>query len=90
MSTLPQRGEPAWPLVALFKGILIAVWYDLSNAKFLEARGSSAVLIAARNKPVQTAWTVSLRMPSIAALPVLNLIRSNAVGQRLLWRSDAS
>lgn len=24
------RGEPAWPPLALFKAILLAVWYDLS------------------------------------------------------------
>jgi transposase, IS5 family len=24
------KGEPAWPPLALFKAMLIAVWYDLS------------------------------------------------------------
>lgn len=37
------KGEPAWPPVALFKAMLIAVWYDLSDVKLAEAlddRGS--------------------------------------------------
>ena len=25
------KGEPAWPPLALFKALLIAVWYDLSD-----------------------------------------------------------
>ena len=32
------KGEPAWPPLALFKAILIAVWYDLSDVKLAEAR----------------------------------------------------
>ncbi len=28
-----SKGEPAWPLLALFKALLLAVWYDLSDAK---------------------------------------------------------
>jgi IS5 family transposase len=31
------RGEPAWPPVALFKAMLLAVWYDLSDVKLAEA-----------------------------------------------------
>ncbi len=31
------KGEPAWPPVALFKAMLIAVWYDLSDGKLAEA-----------------------------------------------------
>jgi IS5 family transposase len=31
------RGEPAWPPLALFKAMLIAVWYDLSDVKLAEA-----------------------------------------------------
>jgi IS5 family transposase len=31
------KGEPAWPPLALFKAMLIAVWYDLSDVKFAEA-----------------------------------------------------
>src|SRR3974377_1374234 len=31
-----SKGEPAWQL-ALFKGLLIAVWYDLSDVKLAEA-----------------------------------------------------
>lgn len=31
------KGEPAWPPLALFKALLIAVWYDLSDVKLDEA-----------------------------------------------------
>ncbi len=31
------KGEPAWPPVALFKALLLAVWYDLSDVKLAEA-----------------------------------------------------
>jgi IS5 family transposase len=31
------RGEPAWPPLALFKALLLAVWYDLSDVKLAEA-----------------------------------------------------
>jgi transposase, IS5 family len=31
------KGEPAWPLLALFKAMLIAVWYDVSDVKLAEA-----------------------------------------------------
>jgi len=32
-----RKGEPAWPPLALFKALLIAVWYDLSDVKLAEA-----------------------------------------------------
>jgi IS5 family transposase len=38
-----SKGEAAWPPLALFKALLIAVWYDLSDVKLSEAlddRGS--------------------------------------------------
>ena len=31
------KGEPVWPLLALFRALLIAVWYDLSDVKLAEA-----------------------------------------------------
>ncbi|TIR47369.1 MAG: transposase [Mesorhizobium sp.] len=37
------RGEPAWPPEALFKAMLLSIWYDLSDVKLAEAlddRGS--------------------------------------------------
>jgi IS5 family transposase len=37
------KGEPAWPPLALFKALLIAVWHDLSDVKLagaLDDRGS--------------------------------------------------
>jgi IS5 family transposase len=37
------KGEPAWPPLALFKAMLLAMWYDLSDVKLAEAlddRGS--------------------------------------------------
>ena len=38
-----SKGEPAWPPLAMFKALLLAVWYDLSDVKLAEAlddRGS--------------------------------------------------
>lgn len=32
-----ERGERAWPPLALFKGLLLAVWHDLSDVKLAEA-----------------------------------------------------
>jgi len=37
------KGEPAWPPEALFKVMLLSIWYDLSDVKLAEAlddRGS--------------------------------------------------
>lgn len=31
------RGEPAWPPLALFKAMLLSIWYDLSDVKLAEA-----------------------------------------------------
>ncbi|NPD69588.1 IS5 family transposase (plasmid) [Lichenicola cladoniae] len=31
------KGEPGWPPLAMFKAMLIAVWYDLSDVKLAEA-----------------------------------------------------
>ena len=36
------KGEPAWPPLALFKAMLIAVWYDLSDIKLAEALADRA------------------------------------------------
>jgi hypothetical protein len=33
------KGEPAWPPVALFKALLISIWYDRSDVKLAEALG---------------------------------------------------
>ncbi|WP_258598070.1 transposase [Mesorhizobium sp. AR07] len=38
-----SKGEPAWPPEALFKAMLLSIWYDLSDVKLAEAlddRGS--------------------------------------------------
>jgi transposase, IS5 family len=32
-----ERGEAAWPPLALFKGLLVAVWHDLSDVRLAEA-----------------------------------------------------
>ncbi len=32
-----RRGEAAWPPLALFRALLIAVWHDLSDVKLAEA-----------------------------------------------------
>jgi IS5 family transposase len=36
------RGEPAWPPLAMFKALLLAVWHDLSDVKLAEAREDPA------------------------------------------------
>lgn len=36
------KGEPAWPPLALFKALLLAVWYDLSDVKLAEALDDQA------------------------------------------------
>jgi Helix-turn-helix domain/Transposase domain (DUF772) len=38
------KGEPAWPPLALFKALLISVWYDLSDVKLAEALEDRASL----------------------------------------------
>jgi transposase, IS5 family len=30
------KGEPAWPPLAMFKALLLSVWYDLSDVKLAE------------------------------------------------------
>lgn len=32
-----RKGEPAWPPLPMFKALLLAVWYDLSDVKLAEA-----------------------------------------------------
>src|SRR5689334_23469738 len=32
-----SKGEPAWPPLAMFKALLLAVWHDLSDVKLAEA-----------------------------------------------------
>jgi len=36
-----SKGEPAWPPLAMFKALLLAVWHDLSPRQ--SSRGSSVV-----------------------------------------------
>ena len=31
------KGEPAWPPVAMFRALLLSIWYDLSDVKLAEA-----------------------------------------------------
>jgi IS5 family transposase len=31
------KREPAWPPLALFKAMLVSMWYDLSDVKLAEA-----------------------------------------------------
>ena len=31
------KGEPAWPPLAMFKALLLSIWYDLSDVKLTEA-----------------------------------------------------
>jgi len=32
-----SKGEPAWPPLAMFKALLLAMWHDLSDVKLAEA-----------------------------------------------------
>lgn len=32
-----SRGEPSWPPLAMFKGLLLSFWYDLSDVKLAES-----------------------------------------------------
>jgi IS5 family transposase len=32
-----NKGEPAWPPLAMFKALLLSIWYDLSDVKLAEA-----------------------------------------------------
>jgi IS5 family transposase len=56
------KGEPAWPPLALFKALLIAVWYDLSDVKLSEALDDRASFrrfcgfSAAEGTPERTAF----------------------------------
>ena len=34
------KGEPAWPPLAMFKALLLSIWYDLSDVKLAEAQRS--------------------------------------------------
>ncbi len=34
---MPAKGEPAWPPLAMFKALLLSIWYDLSDVKLAEA-----------------------------------------------------
>ena len=38
------KGERAWPPLPLFKALLLAVWYDLSDVKLAEALDDRALL----------------------------------------------
>ncbi|VWX50487.1 transposase [Novosphingobium sp. 9U] len=36
------RGEPAWPPFAMFRALLLSIWYDLSDVKLAEALADRA------------------------------------------------
>ncbi|MFC7540333.1 transposase [Siccirubricoccus deserti] len=36
------KGEPGWPPLALFRAMLLATWYDLSDVRLAEALGDRA------------------------------------------------
>lgn len=40
------KGEPAWPPLALFKAMLLSIWYDLSDVKLAEALDDSHLIPA--------------------------------------------
>jgi IS5 family transposase len=36
------KGDKAWPPLAMFKALLLAIWYDLSDVALAEARSDRA------------------------------------------------
>ena len=64
------KGEPAWPPLALFKAMLIATWYDLSDVKLAEALDDRASFrrfcgfSAHEATPERTAFVRLRRAPS--------------------------
>jgi IS5 family transposase len=66
-----SKGERAWPPLALFKAMLIAVWYDLSDVTLAEALDDRASFrrfcgfAAQETKPERTAF-VRLRKVLVA------------------------
>ncbi len=51
-----RKGEAAWPPLAGFKGLLISVWYDLSDMKLAEALEDRACFAGSPATPM---WSVS-------------------------------
>jgi hypothetical protein len=48
------RGEPGWPPLALFRGLLLATWHDLSDVQLagaLTARASDGSAASPRTSP---------------------------------------
>ena len=41
-----SKGEPAWPPLAMFKALLLSIWYDLSDVKLAEALDDRAPSVA--------------------------------------------
>ena len=63
------KGEPAWPPMAMFKALILSIWYDLSDVKLAEALddrasfrrfcGFSAFIAAHNEKPKPYKWVKS-------------------------------
>ena len=51
------KGEPAWPPLALFKAMLHAMWYDLSDVKLVKALATTERLFVAM-------WFLEARTPA--------------------------
>jgi Transposase domain (DUF772) len=74
------KGERTWPPLALFKAMLIAVWYDLSDVKLAEALDDRtsfwrfcALIQAARWLPNRR--IIGVGDTSFASIDLLNDVR---------------
>lgn len=47
-----SKGEPAWPPLAMFKALLLSIWYDLSDVKLAESPSRPPISMTARQVPV--------------------------------------
>lgn len=51
------KGEPAWPPLAMFKALLLSIWYDLSDVKLAEA----LEVLSDKREPLSTGCTSGLK-----------------------------
>ena len=73
------KGEPAWPPLAMFKALLLSIWYDLSDVKLAEALdGADVVVMVHADHQYDAALVADMVEPILAG-------RADAVmGSRLL------
>jgi IS5 family transposase len=86
------KGEPAWPPLALFRALLLALWHDLSDVKLAEALADRASFrrfcgfAAAETTPERTAF---VRFRAALVRDGLDRLLFKAVTQQLESRGVA-